>query len=127
MRAAAQDALNVKQLSSLTCTLPFLFYNHKNLLLEIHTSVRVVIMCQRVESGGGRAVIFMAEQEIDGGQHILKKKEKKKNEAGLVEISTIFCWPGIVEKKIAAGTSQKNHTTTSPHNLLFWIKNLENH
>lgn len=79
MRAAAQDALNEKQLSSLACTLPlFFFYNHKNLLLEIHTSVRVVIMCQRVWSGGGRAVIFMAEQELDGGQHILQKKEKKK-------------------------------------------------
>lgn len=35
-------------------------------------------MCQRVWSGGGRAVIFMAEQELDGGQHILQKKEKKK-------------------------------------------------
>lgn len=80
MRTAAQDALNEKQLSSLACTLPlFFFYNHKNLLLEIHTSVRVVIMCQRVWSGGGvGSVIFMAEQELDGGQHILQKKEKKK-------------------------------------------------
>lgn len=53
-RAAAQDVLKEKQLPSLACTVPLFFlYNDKNLLLEIHTSVKVVIMCQRVWSGGG--------------------------------------------------------------------------
>lgn len=51
--AAAQDVLKGKQASSLACTVILFFYKHKNLLLEIYTSVRVVIMCQRVWSEGG--------------------------------------------------------------------------
>ncbi len=44
------------------------YYKHENLLLEIHTSVRVVIMCRWVWGRGKRrgVVIFMAEQEHDG-------------------------------------------------------------
>lgn len=57
------------------------YYKHENLLLEIHTSVRVVIMCQRVW-GRRRVVIFMAEQEQDGGKENIFQKLK----AGLGEI-----------------------------------------
>lgn len=71
--AAAQDVLKEKQASSLACTVPLFFYKHKNLLLEIHTSVRVVIVSLGVEQRG-RAVIFVAEQELDGGRRILQKK-----------------------------------------------------
>lgn len=51
--AAAQDVLKGKQASFRACTVS-LFHRHKNLLLEILTSVMVVIMCQRVwrEQGG---------------------------------------------------------------------------
>lgn len=66
--AAAQDTLKGKHASALACTMPS-YYKHENLLLEIHTSVRAVIMCQRcgVEKEGG-VVIFLAEQELDGGE-----------------------------------------------------------
>jgi len=43
-------------------------YKHEDLLLEIHTSVKVVIMCQQVWGWEGGVVIFMAEQELDGGK-----------------------------------------------------------
>lgn len=52
-RTVSQDVLKEKQPSSLACTVPLFFYNHRNLRLEIHTSVRVVIMCQWVWSRGG--------------------------------------------------------------------------
>lgn len=67
--AAAQDVLKGKQASSLTCTVRlylFIFssYKHKTLLLEIRTSIRVVIMCHQVWSEGGGLLFFMAEQEL---------------------------------------------------------------
>lgn len=59
------------------------YYEHENLLLEIHTSVRVVIMWQRVWGRSRRrVVIFMAEQEQDGGKENIFQKLK----AGLGEI-----------------------------------------
>lgn len=67
--ADAQDKFKGKYMSALACTIPS-YYEHENLLLEIHTSVRVVIMCQRVWGRGGsdKVVIFTAEQELDGGK-----------------------------------------------------------
>ena len=49
--AAAQDTFKGKHTSALACTMPS-YFKHENLLLEIHTSVRVVIMCQRVRGRG---------------------------------------------------------------------------
>lgn len=67
--ADAQDKFKGKYMSALACTIPS-YYEHENLLLEIHTSVGVVIMCQRVWGRGGsdKVVIFTAEQELDGGK-----------------------------------------------------------
>lgn len=73
--ADAQDAFKGKYTPALACTIPS-HYEHENLLLEIHTSVEVVITCQRVWGRGGSdgVVIFMAEQELDGGKETSFKK-----------------------------------------------------
>lgn len=68
--ADAQDKFKGKYMSALARTIPS-YYEHENLLLEIHTSVGVVIMCQRVWGrwgGSDEVVIFTAEQELDGGK-----------------------------------------------------------
>lgn len=67
--ASDQDTFTGKHASTLACTMP-LNYKCENLLLQIHTSVGVVIMCQRVWAVGRRygVVIFMAEQELDRGK-----------------------------------------------------------
>lgn len=48
---SAQDTFKGKHATTLACTMPS-YYKHENLLLEIHTSVGVVIMCQWVWGSG---------------------------------------------------------------------------
>lgn len=50
--AAVRDVFKGKHAYALVCTMHS-YYKQENLLLEIHASVRVVIMCQRVWGSGG--------------------------------------------------------------------------
>lgn len=104
-----------KHASALACTMPS-YHKHENLLLEIHTSVRVVIMCQRVWGrGGGLLSSWLNKNKMEEREHLSKAQARTRGDK-----EKTLHWPGIVKKKIAAKSSQK---TQYPPQFTFGIRN----